>query len=276
MVEIGKFSELEVLRDVDFGFYLDAGPLGEILLPNNSAPAGCRAGDLVNVFIYLDSEDRVIATTEKPYVEVGEFALLRVIAVESVGAFMDWGLSKDLMVPFREQKQKLELGRSYVVRVYLDEQSGRIVATAKLDRFLNKTPAEYAVGEEVDLLITRRTDLGYNAIINNAHWGVLYKNEVFQDLNVGQRITGYIKKLRDDEKIDLSLSKPGYGKVEGMAGEIFDLLKQQGGFLSVTSKSSPEEIRNLFGMSKKNFKMAIGSLYKKRLISIDPDGIRKI
>jgi len=276
MVEIGKFSELEVLREVDFGFYLDAGPLGEILLPNNSAPSDCRAGDIVDVFIYLDSEDRVIATTEKPYVQVGEFALLRVIAVESVGAFMDWGLSKDLMVPFREQKRKLELGRSYIVRVYFDEQSSRIAATTKLDRFLNRTPAEYDVGEEVDLLVTRKTDLGYNAIINSAHWGVLYENEVFQRLDVGQRIQGYIRKVRDDGKVDLSLAKPGYAKVDGMAGEIFDILKQQGGFLSVTSKSSPETIRELFGMSKKNFKMALGSLYKKRLISIDPDGIRKV
>ena len=276
MIGIGKFSELEVLRDVDFGFYLDAGPLGEILLPNNSAPQGCKAGDLVNVFIYLDSEDRVIATTEEPYVQVGEFALLRVIAVENVGAFMDWGLSKDLMVPFREQKQKLECGRSYIVRVYLDEHSSRIVATTKLDRFLNKTDAEYADGEEVDLLITRKTDLGYNAIINSAHWGVLYENEVFERLDVGQRIKGYIRKVRDDGKVDLSLAKPGYAKVDGMAGKIFDLLNAQGGFMSVTSKSSPDEIRELFGMSKKNFKMAIGGLYKKRLISIDPDGIRKI
>ena len=276
MVEIGKYSELEVLREVDFGFYLDGGPLGEILLPNNSVQGSCRVGDLIRVFIYLDSEDRLITTMEKPYVEVGDFALLRVAAVESVGAFMDWGLVKDLLVPFSEQKQPLNVGRSYIVYVYLDDKSERIVASTKLDRFLNKTPASYENGDEVDLLIARRTDLGYNAIINGAHWGVLYENQVFQRLDVGQKITGYINKMRGDEKIDLLLEKPGYEKVDGMAGEIFDLLKENDGFLAVTSKSSPEEIHNLFGMSKKNFKKALGALYRKRLVLLEDDGIRQV
>ncbi len=275
MIEIGKFSELEILREVDFGFYLDGGPLGELLLPNNSVEGRCHPGDIVNVFIYLDSEDRVITTMERPYIEVGEFALLRVIAVESVGAFMDWGLTKDLLVPFREQKLPLSIGRSYIVRAYLDNKTDRIVASTKLDRFLDKTPADYEAGEEVDLLITRRTDLGYNAIINGSHWGVLYKNQVFQRLDVGQEITGYINKMRGDDKIDLLLEKPGYEKVDGMAGEILDLLKESGGFLSVTSKSTPEEIYSLFGMSKKNFKKAVGALYKQRLVILGDDGIRQ-
>ncbi len=276
MVEIGKFSELEILREVDFGFYLDGGPLGEILLPNSSVHGSRREGDLIRVFIYLDSEDRIIATMEKPYVEVGGFALLRVVAVESMGAFLDWGLVKDLLVPFREQKQPLSAGRSYVVRVYLDDKSDRIVASTKLDRFLNKTVPVYEMGEEVDLLIARKTDLGYNAIINGLHWGVLYENQVFQRLDVGQRIKGYINKLRGDEKIDLLLEKPGYEKVGGMAGEIFEILKENGGVLSVSSKSSPEEIYDLFGMSKKNFKKALGALYRKRLVSLDDDGIRQL
>jgi len=276
MVEIGKYSELEVLREVDFGFYLDGGPLGEMLLPNNSVHGSCCVGDLIRVFIYLDSEDRLITTMEKPYVEVGQFALLRVAAVESVGAFMDWGLVKDLLVPFSEQKQPLNVGRSYIVYVYLDDKSDRIVASTKLDRFLNKTVPVYEHGEEVDLLIARRTDLGYNAIVNGDHWGVLYENQVFQRLDVGQRIKGYINKLRDDEKIDLLLEKPGYQKVDGMAGEIFDLLKENGGFLPVSSKSSPEEIHDLFGMSKKNFKKALGALYKKRMVLLDDDGIRQL
>ncbi len=275
MIEIGKFSELEILREVDFGFYLDGGPLGELLLPNNSVEGRCHPGDIVNVFIYLDSEDRVITTMERPYIEVGEFALLRVIAVESVGAFMDWGLTKDLLVPFREQKLPLSIGRSYIVRAYLDNKTDRIVASTKLDRFLDKTPADYEAGEEVDLLITRRTDLGYNAIINGSHWGVLYENQVFQRLDVGQEITGYINKMRGDDKIDLLLEKPGYEKVDGMAGEILDLLKESGGFLSVTSKSTPEEIYSLFGMSKKNFKKAVGALYKQRLVILGDDGIRQ-
>ncbi len=276
MVEIGKFSELEILREVDFGFYLDGGPLGEILLPNSSVHGSRREGDLIRVFIYLDSEDRIIATMEKPYVEVGGFALLRVVAVESMGAFLDWGLVKDLLVPFREQKQPLSAGRSYVVRVYLDDKSDRIVASTKLDRFLNKTVPVYEMGEEVDLLIARKTDLGYNAIINGLHWGVLYENQVFQRLDVGQRIKGYINKLRGDEKIDLLLEKPGYEKVGGMAGEIFEILKENGGVLSVSSKSSPEEIYDMFGMSKKNFKKALGALYRKRLVSLDDDGIKQL
>lgn len=274
MIEIGKYSKLEVLRSVDFGFYLDGGPLGEILLPGGSVRGHCSEGDVIKVFIYLDSEDRVIATMEKPYIRVGEFALLRVVAIESVGAFMDWGLTKDLLVPFREQKPPLNAGRSYIVRCYLDEKSDRIVATTKLDRFLGLTPANYKAGEEVDLLITRRTDLGYNAIINGEHWGVLYENQVFQHLDVGQKIKGYVNKVRDDDKVDLLLEKPGYEKIDGMAGEVFDLLKENNGFISVTQKSSPDEIYDLFGMSKKNFKKAVGALYRKRLVTLDDDGIR--
>lgn len=276
MIEIGKSAELEVVREVDFGVYLDGGPLGEILLPNNSVPDGCRPGALVDVFIYLDSEDRLIATTQKPYVEVGEFALLRTLAVEQVGAFMDWGLSKDLLVPFREQKQKLVAGRSYVVRAYLDEKSGRIAGSTRLDRFLNAGKPDYKGGEEVDLLIARQTDMGFMAIVDGACWGLLYRNEVFRRLDVGLRITGYVRQVRGDGKIDLVLEKPGYGKVEGMAGEVLESLNGHEGFLPLTSKSAPDDIYRELGMSKKNFKMAVGALYRKRLITIDEDGIRLV
>lgn len=276
MAEIGKTEKLEVLREVDFGFYLDGGELGEILLPSGSLRGACAVGDMVEAFVYLDSEDRLIATMEEPYIEVGQFALLRVVAVERVGAFLDWGLQKDLLVPFREQKRPMSEGRSYVVRAYLDEKSDRIAASSKLDKFLGLNAPEYADGEEVDLLIARKTDMGYNAIVNNAHWGILYKNEVFRRLDVGQRIRGYIRKVRSDRKIDLTLEKAGYQKVDGMAQEILERLKAHDGFMAVGSKTPPDEIYAIFGMSKKNFKKATGALYRQRLVSVDDDGIRLV
>jgi predicted RNA-binding protein (virulence factor B family) len=239
-------------------------------------PAECGKGTLVEVFIYLDSEDRLIATTQKPYVEVGGFELLRTLAVEQVGAFMDWGLSKDLLVPFREQKQKLVAGRSYIVRVYLDEKSGRIAGSTKLDKFLNLDAPPYKGGEEVDLIVARATDMGFVAIVAGSYWGMLYKNEVFQRLDVGQRLQGYIRQVREDGKIDLTLEPAGYAKVDGKSAEIFERIKSSGGFLGLTSKSAPEAIYAELGMSKKNFKMAVGALYKKRLIQIDDDGIRLV
>ena len=267
---------LEVARAVDFGFYLDGEDLGEILLPENSVRGACKVGDHVKVFIYRDSEDRLIATMETPYAEVGDFALLRVVAVERVGAFVDWGLSKDLLVPFREQKTPMLAGRSYVVRVYLDEKTDRIVASARLDRFLGKVPSDYEHGREVELLITRRTDLGFTAIVDDTCWGILYANQVFRRLDVGQRLTGYVNKVRSDGKLDLILDKPGYQKVGRMADEILDVLEANRGFLPLTSKSSPEEISRMLGMSKKNFKKAAGALYKERLVSIDEDGLRRL
>jgi uncharacterized protein len=276
MVDIGKFNTLEVVRAVEFGFYLAGEETGEILLPQALAPKGCRVGDTLEVFIYLDSEDRLVATTQTPYACVGEFALLRVAAVDNVGAFLSWGLSKDLLVPFREQKIKLNEGRSYVVRVYLDERTDRIVGSTKLDKFLELEPCGYAADDEVELLVTQRTDLGYKAIVNDAYWGVLYQNEVFQRLDVGQGIIGYVKKVREDGKIDLVLEKPGYEKIDGMAGMILERLKENDGFLPLTAKSSPEDVYACFGVSKKNYKKALGSIYKKRLVSIDPDGIRLV
>ena len=276
MAEIGVYNNLRVIKEVDFGVYLDGGEHEEILLPRKYVPENCKVDDIIKVFIYLDSEDRFIATTETPYAIVGDFALLKVIAVESVGAFLDWGLLKDLLVPFGEQSPTMEISKSYIVKVYVDKQSNRIAATTRLDRYLDNEPGNFHAGQEVELLICNQTDIGYKAIINGTHWGVLYSNEVFQPLKSGQKTKGYIKKVRDDNKIDLSLHKPGYERVDDITDTILNVLKEQGGLISVTDKSSPETINKLFGVSKKTYKKAIGAIYRKRLITMESDGIRLI
>ncbi len=270
MSEVGKLNRLEVVRLSPHGAYLDAGELGELLLPEKNH----AVGDLLEVFIYLDSSDRLVCTTSLPRVQVGEFALLKVASVTQVGAFLDWGLPKELLVPFREQHKTMEEGRNYLVYVYLDEQSGRIVASSRLDRFVDRHAPNYQEGEAVELLIAGPTELGYKAIINGRHWGLIFANQVFQPIKSGQRLPGYIARLREDGKIDLSLQKPGYGKIEGVAGEILEKLRSAGGYLPVTDRSTPEVIYRKFGISKKNFKKAVGSLYKQRLIVIEPAGIR--
>ena len=276
MADIGKYNTLKIVKFTDFGAYLDGGELGEILLPRRYVPGDRRPGDRVEVFLYLDSEDRLVATTEKPLAIVGEFAHLQAKAVNEVGAFLDWGLPKELLVPFREQRMPMAEGKRYFVFLYLDGQSRRIVASARLNKFIDPAPPAYAEGQEVDLLIVKRTELGFSAIINNAHWGVLYENEVFQDLQIGQRLKGYVKKVREDQKIDLRLQKSGYQKVDDLTETILKALKDKGGFLDVTDHSAPEKIHALFGASKKSFKMAVGALYKKRLIRIEKDGLRLI
>ena len=274
MAEIGKLNNLIALKKVEFGVYFDGEQLGEILLPSKYVPEDLEIDDVIEVFIYRDSEDRIITTTEKPFAMVGEFALLKVLSVTKFGAFLDWGLSKNLLVPYSEQKQKMEEGKSYVVYIYLDEKSQRITASAKLDRFSDLTPIEYNEGEEVDLFICDKTNIGYKAIIGGTHLGILYENEVFQKLDMGQQIKGYIKKIREDNKIDLSLQKSGYENVDEVTEKILTKLKERDGFIPVTDKSPPEVISEIFGVSKKTFKKSIGALYKKRLISIDDDGIK--
>ncbi len=274
MVNIGKYNTLKVIKEVDFGVYLDGEQEGEILMPIRYVPKNCKPGDFVDVFLYLDSEDRPIATTEKPYAQVGEFSMMRVKAVNKIGTFLDWGIMKDLLVPFREQKVTMTEGRSYLVYIYVDPESNRIVASAKLTKFLNKTIPEYTVGQEVDLVIESETDLGFKAIVNNQHWGVLYENEVFEQLDKGLKIKGYIKKIRDDHKIDLSLHPLGYEKVDPVAQMILDQLKKDGGFIPVSDKSDAELVYRVFGISKKTFKQAVGNLYKKRIITVSIEGIR--
>lgn len=276
MAEVGKWNKLKVLKELDFGFYLDAQELGEILLPIRYVPKDCKMGDEIDVFIYFDSEDRVIATTDKPFAQVGDFALLEVVAVNDIGAFLDWGLMKDLFVPFREQKQKMEVGRSYVVYIYIDEMNGRIVGSAKVENFLDKTPPVFKEGQEVDLIIYTQTDIGYKAIVNNTHTGMLFDTDVFRTLHRGEHTKGYIKKIREDQKIDLVLDKPGYDKVDEISKKILDKLKAENGFIALSDKSPADDIYDTFGISKKTFKKAIGALYKARMITLEEDGIRVI
>lgn len=273
MALIGKYNTLTVLRKVDFGFYLDGQSSGDILLPLRYAPGNCRIGDKLEVFIYFDSEDRIIATTQKPFATVGEFAWLQVSAVNQVGAFLDWGLPKDLLVPFREQKQKMEIGKHYAVFLYIDTVTERIAASAKLAQFLNHEPLNYLPGDEVDLFVTGITDLGYKVIINNRHEGILYKNEVFSPLKKGLKIRGYVRKVRDDGKVDLRLLQDGHDKVNELSGKVLDIIRQNSGFIDVTDKSPAERIYREFGMSKKVFKQVLGALYKNKQIAFTSEGI---
>jgi uncharacterized protein len=276
MAQIGKMNSLRVIKNLDFGAYLDGGAHGEILLPRRYVPEDIEIGNDIDVFIYFDSEDRIIATTDVPYAQLNEFAYLRVAEVGEYGAFLDWGLVKDLFVPFREMKRKMELGKAYVVYIYLDEQSNRLCATARVDRFLDTTPHNFLEGQAVDLLIFTQTDLGFKAIINLTHTGVIYHNEVFQNIRIGDKLKGFIKKIREDGKIDLSIYEEGYGKIDEIAEKVLAKLRLRDGWLPINDKSSPEQIYNLFGVSKKNYKKALGSLYKNQLITIDNDGIRLV
>ncbi len=276
MVEIGKYNSLKINKEVDFGLYLDGGEDGEILLPLRYKPEKYEIDEFIEVFIYFDSEDRIIATTLKPFAIVGEFAVLDVVEVNNFGAFLDWGLPKDLFVPFREQAQRLETGETCVVYILVDKDTKRLMASAKIERFLDNIPPVYEIGREVDLVIYDKTDIGYKAIINSLHTGILYHNEVFQPLTYGEKVKGYVRKIREDEKIDLILHKPGYGKVNMELEAILLKLKENDGFLPLTDKTSPEIIYEHFGISKKTFKQAIGALYKSKKISIQNNGIRLV
>ena len=274
MVKIGRINKLTIKRRLDYGAHLDGGESGGILLPKKYVPKKCQPGDEVEVFVYVDREERLRATTQKPYVTVGQFAKLRVVANSSSGAYLDWGLQKNLLVPKREQHAKMEEGKSYVVFVFLDKKNNRITASSKLDKFLDLQSPNYDEGEEVDLFISYKTDLGYKTVVNNSHWGMIYKNEVFQRLHIGQQLKGYIKIIREDLKIDISLQQSGYQRVDNISQSILKTIKDLGGSIAVTDKSPPEDIYSLFGVSKKTFKKAIGALYKKKLITIDTNDIK--
>ncbi|MBW8183895.1 CvfB family protein [Shewanella nanhaiensis] len=276
MIQIGKTSRLEVVKTVEFGVYLDGQELGQILLPTKFMPKECNLGDLVEVFIYLDSEDKLIATTRKPIAQVGEFAYLKAVATGPYGAFLDWGLEKDLLLPFGEQHREIEEGRSYLVYIYTNSADERIVASSKIDKFLDKTPPPYDAGEEVNLIIGGTTDLGYKAIINHSHWGVIFKNEVFRSLSFGQRVKGFIKQVRGDDKIDLILQKGVKEELDKHSTTIMFKLKQAGGYLPLNDKTDADTIYAKLSMSKKAFKKSIGGLYKAKQITISPDGIRLV
>lgn len=273
MPNVGEINKLTVLRKVDHGLYLAGEDEIDVLLPNIYVPENCEIGDEIDVFVYRDSEDRIIATTLEPLAKVNEFAGLKVVASTQVGAFLDWGLAKDLLVPFQEQTERMVPGRSYVVYVFLDRDSDRVIATTKFNRFLSQEHPDLTPGQEVDLFIQRKTPLGFQAIVNNSWKGMLYENEVFQALHSGQKIKGFVKQVRPDGKIDLILQKIGIKHIDPLSGKILDYIKKEGGEMDITDKSPAEVIYAKFGVSKRAFKQAVGKLYKRRTIEISGDKI---
>lgn len=273
-IKPGRLNQLKILKINDTGAFLDGGDAGEILLPAKWIPEQAAIGSEIEVFIYHDNLDRLIATTMKPMVMLGEFALLKAAAVNQVGAFMDWGLEKDLLVPYREQAVKMTEGQEYLVYVFADPATGRLAGSTKLEKYLSAEKPAYLSGEETDLIIWKKTDLGYKAIINGCHEGLLYADEVFTDLKRGDKIRGYIDAVREDGKIDLRLLKTGHEKIEDLAGHLLRTLEKHHGFMALNDHSPAEEIYRRLGMSKKNFKKAVGKLYKQRLIDIEEGGIR--
>lgn len=272
MVKVGEYNILEVEKFVDFGLYLLTDG-DSILLPKKYVKEGTEVGDKIEVFIYTDSEDRLIATTLKPYGVVGDFAALYVKDVNQIGAFMDWGLEKDLFVPFKEQRKKMEPGRTYVVKILLDPRSLRVVGSNKIESFMKKREIELEVGQEVDLMVYERTPLGYMAIINNTYSGIIYENEVFKKIFVGDKLKGFVKNLREDNKIDLSINKVGAESVGDARDVVINALKKNSGFLALNDNSDPEEIKKKLEISKKTFKKAIGGLYKDKIVDITDNGI---
>lgn len=275
MIQLGKRNDMKVLRMVDFGAYLDAGDIGEILLPNRYVPEGCKVGDEVNVFVYLDSEERLVATTQKSLVEVNHFACLEVKWVNEHGAFLDWGLMKDLFCPFKEQKQKMQVGYKYVVYAYIDAVTYRIVASAKLEKFISNERPPYSKGDEVDIIVCQKTDLGFKVIVDEKFYGMLFDKDVFKPLRKGDRMKAYIKQIRLDDKIDVVLqNESGRELVEGFAERLLqELFASEGGCLPYHDKTDADEIYRAFGVSKKTFKRAVGDLYKRNLITLSDSGI---
>lgn len=273
--QVGRLNTLRVVKEKDFGMYLDADQLGEILLPKRYIPKGTKVGDDVEVFVYLDSDDELIATTETPKVQVGEFAALTCIAVNQVGAFFDWGLPKDLLVPFSQQKNRVEEGETHLLFVYLDQFTNRLVGTTKVDALLNREEAPYRTGDQVSIIIGDKTDIGFKCIIDNRFWGVLFFQEAFRQLRKGEKTTGFIKRVREDGKIDLSLQEVGYKKVRNILDDIMDYLDAQGGEMPLTDKASPEAIYAVFKVSKATYKKALGALYKDQKILLSKEKITK-
>ncbi len=275
MVETGEYNTLKVLRQVDFGFYLDDGAEG-ILLPKRFVPAGLSPGDELKVFVYHDSDDRLIATTQKPLGVLGDIVKLRAVSITALGAFMDWGLMKDLFVAKSQQITGMLPNGEYLVKIYRDEQTNRIAATERFDNTLSNDVLTVNLLDVVDMIVYRRTDIGYVVIINNQHTGVLHHNEIYRSIGVGDKFEGFIKKIYPDNKIDVAAGKPGYKRVEDEAGKIVRLLQENDGYLPYYDKSDPEEIYEFFGMSKKTFKMTVGNLFKQKKISLEKTGIKLI
>ena len=273
-VALGKYNQLEVVKTVDFGVYLNGGDDGEILLPARYVPEGCKPGDMLNVFIYLDNEERLVATTLQPLVQVGGFACLEVAWVNEYGAFLDWGLMKDLFVPFREQKMKMQKGHRYVIHAHVDEDSYRIMASAKEERYLSKEFPPYQSGDEVEVMVWQKTDLGYKVIVDDRFGGLVYQKEIFKALEPGMRMQAFVRQVREDGKIDLTLQKDGSQKVDDFAEVLLRYIKDNGGYTELNDKSAAEDIYDTFGVSKKTFKKAVGDLYKRRLVVLVEGGIQ--
>ncbi len=276
MAKIGERASLQILHEKSFGLFLDGGELGEILLPHREIPRGCSIGESLDVFLYNDSEDRPVATIKAPKVMPGQFGRLKCVAVTGVGAFLDWGLPKDLLVPFREQKIRMEVGKNYIVHVHLDEQTGRIIASTRIARYIDQGPHDFYPGQTVDLMAYGKTDLGYKAIVNGTHSGLIFSNDVFQTLQPGETLKGYIAAVRPDGKIDLTLHAAGRGKVDDLEGRILAELKARGGFWLIGDHSSAAEINEELGVSKRTFKQATGALFRKKKITIEDKGIRLV
>ncbi len=276
MVEIGKFNTLKVVKLVDFGVYLDGGNNVEILLPARYITSPLQEDDMVDVFIYTDSEDRLIATTETPLIQVGQFSYLTVKQTTPVGAFVDWGLAKDLLVPFSEQQVRMKVGATYLVYAYLDDNTKRIVASSKIGKFLGNTIPVYRKGDKVDILLYQKSDIGIKVIVDNLHNGIIYNNEIFRKVNIGDVATAFVKQVRPDGKIDVTLSDSSANRIQQLSCEIFDWLMISGGQSALSDKSDPEEIKKLFYCSKKDFKKAIGLLYKEKKITLSDNGIKLV
>ena len=274
-MDIGKINTLTVKRKIDAGALLEGGAVGDILLPQKYVSRKCKPGDQLDVFVYIDREKRPRATLKRPLAAVGQVARLQVVATSQAGAYLAWGLDHDLFVPKQEQGVPMEKGEAHLVYVFLDESASRVIASTRLDKFLGLRAPDYAEGAVVDLLICEQTALGYTAVVDNAHWGLIYKNEVFQALSPGQQLKGYIKRIRPDRKIDIRLQQSGTRGIDTIANRILQTIADRGGRLAVSDKSPPDEIYALFGVSKKRFKKAIGALYKRNLITLGANGIRR-
>jgi len=276
MTSIGKQNILPIAALTERGAYLHSDAFGEILLPKRYVPNGVQVNDDLTVFIYLDSADRIIATTAQPYAQVNEFASLKVVQINKMGAFLDWGLPKELLVPYNQQHTKMLLNNYYLVRIYLDPYTNRLAASSKLDKYLNLHPPTYHLGEKVELTIAGKTELGVKAIINHAHWGLIYNNEIFHPLRTGEKRYGFIKKIRDDGNIDLSLNQVGHAKVNDFSEQFLHYLAKHNGYCALHDKSTPQQISQTLGVSKKTFKSTIGHLYKLGKIVIEAQGVRLV
>lgn len=273
MIEIGRFNRLKILRHTNPGLFLGDAEDNEVLLPNRYVPNDFEIDNFLDVFVYLDNEERLVAVTDIPYIQKGDFALLRCNAVNQYGAFLDWGMLKELFCPFKEQAYKMIKGGWYLVHCYLDEKTDRLVASSKTNRFLDNSELKVKLYDEVDLIVSHPSEIGMNVIVNKCHLGLVFKDAIFKDLSVGDNLKGVVKKIRAGNKIDISLQKIGYRNIEPTANALLSLIEDHNGYLNITDKSSPEAIKSVVQMSKKSFKKAVGALFKKRLIRLTPEGI---